>query len=129
MKTIALESLIAEAILMFCENLAELGCPMKEQPDMWFRNLSEQEQFEVGSKILDIGDRNAKHDEEFYKMHQEAKKKINKKTKKESNIGMEDALVDACYESSYDDVKADIDDGYLKLCKELGKKKNTKKKS
>jgi len=58
--TIAIESLVAETILSFCENLAELGCPIKSEPDMWFRYLSPEEQFEVAEKLLFITERDSK---------------------------------------------------------------------
>ena len=82
MKTIALESLAAFTILTFCENLAELGCPMKEEPDMWFRNLTDEEQINIGSKLLDIIERNEAYDKEYRKMHQDAKRKIEGKKRK-----------------------------------------------
>jgi len=63
MNTVALEDLVAETILSFCENLAELGCPSSvKDPDMWFRYLSPNEQVEVASKLLYIMERNAKND-------------------------------------------------------------------
>jgi len=63
MNTVALEDLVAETILSFCENLAELGCPSSvKDPDMWFRYLSPNEQIEVASKLLYIMERNAKMD-------------------------------------------------------------------
>lgn len=65
MKTVALEDLVAETILYFCENLAELGCPQKEKnPDMWFRYLSPKEQRKVAEKLIDIIERGAKRFEE-----------------------------------------------------------------
>ena len=60
MKTIALEELVAGTILDFCENAAELGCPRKEEVDMWFRYLSSEEQIKVASKLIDIVERDAK---------------------------------------------------------------------
>lgn len=61
MKTVALEGLVADVILGFCENLAELGCPKNEKnPDMWFRYLSPEEQLKVASKLMDIEVRDSK---------------------------------------------------------------------
>ena len=60
-KTIDLESLVAAVILHFCENAAELGCPKDvREVDMWFRYLSEPEMIKVGSKLLDIIERDHK---------------------------------------------------------------------
>lgn len=58
MKEVAIEDLITTTILTFCENLAELGCPREAEPDMWFRNLSDEEQYDISSKMLDIQERN-----------------------------------------------------------------------
>ena len=57
MKTIAMENLVADTILYFCENLAELGCPKDAEPDMWFRELSGEERYKVGEKLLEIIER------------------------------------------------------------------------
>lgn len=64
MKTVALEAITADAILWFCENAAELGCPKKKEVDMWYRYLSPKEQFKVAEKLLDIIDRDTKRFEE-----------------------------------------------------------------
>jgi hypothetical protein len=64
MKTIELEELVAGVILDFCENLAELGCPKKDEPDMWYRNLSWDEQKKVADKLMTIVERDAKRLEE-----------------------------------------------------------------
>jgi hypothetical protein len=53
-KTVAIEELVASTILWFCENLAELGCPIDAEPDMWYRELSSDKQVEVASKLIDI---------------------------------------------------------------------------
>ena len=75
MKSIKLESLMAETILRFCENLAELGCPKKEKnPDMWYRYLSPEEQEKVASHLIDIIQRDEKR-------FQEDKTKKTKKSK------------------------------------------------
>ena len=61
MKTVALEGILADAILWFCENLAELGCPKNEKnPDMWYRYLSEKERLKVADKLLSIVERDTK---------------------------------------------------------------------
>lgn len=38
-------------ILTFCENLAELGCPLNTEPDMWFRNMDNGQQLKIIKKI------------------------------------------------------------------------------
>jgi hypothetical protein len=76
MKTVELSELMAGTIEAFCENAAELGCPRKEEVDMWFRNLLPKEQCAVCDKLLDIMDR----DYEMYKEYKEPK--CSKKTDK-----------------------------------------------
>ena len=57
MKTVAVEDLVASTILTFCENAAELGCPRNRDVDMWFRELSDEDMFKVGDKLLRIQER------------------------------------------------------------------------
>jgi hypothetical protein len=57
MKTVAIEDLYIGTVLTFCENLAELGCPKEAEPDMWFRELSYEEQCKVADKMLEIEER------------------------------------------------------------------------
>jgi len=57
MKTVAIEDLMSDVILDFCENLAELGCPENQSPDMWFRYLSDNARRKVMDKLLDIIER------------------------------------------------------------------------
>ena len=57
MKTIALEDLMIECILTFCENAAELGCPRDKEVDMWFRYLSHKDARKVAEKMLEIIER------------------------------------------------------------------------
>ena len=59
MKTVTIEDLIISAILTFCENAAELGCPKDKEVDMWFRELPYEEQYKVADKMIDIEKRNA----------------------------------------------------------------------
>lgn len=54
MRTVAIEDLYIGTILTFCENLAELGCPKDAEPDMWFRELSYEEQHRVVEKMIEI---------------------------------------------------------------------------
>lgn len=54
MKTIAIEDIYIATILLFCENAAELGCPKDKEVDMWFRELSYEEQYNVVDKMLEI---------------------------------------------------------------------------
>jgi len=56
-KTVAVEDLVASTILTFCENAAELGCPRNRDVDMWFRELSDEDMFKVGDKLLRIQER------------------------------------------------------------------------
>jgi hypothetical protein len=64
MKTVALEDIVASTILTFCENAAELGCPRDRDVDMWFRELSEEDMFKVGDKLLRIQERDMSMNEE-----------------------------------------------------------------
>ena len=64
-KSVDLESLVAETILSFCENVAELGYrpvvgKVDDGCDMWFRERTEKEQFDIASKLLEIIKRNMK---------------------------------------------------------------------
>jgi hypothetical protein len=82
MKTVALEDLVTDTILSFCENAAELGCGKNEKEvDMWFRYLSPEQQRKVSEKLLDIMERNVKvakkESEKVCKeIHKETVKKI-----------------------------------------------------
>jgi len=58
MKTIAIEDMMVECILLFAENAAELGCPKDKEVDMWFRYLPYDDQVKVVDKMLDINKRN-----------------------------------------------------------------------
>lgn len=61
METIALEKLVANTILYFCENLAELGMPQNEKdPDMWYRYLSPKKQIKVADKLISIMERDVR---------------------------------------------------------------------
>jgi hypothetical protein len=64
MKEIAIEDLMADTILQFCENAAELGCPRDKEVDVWFREIEHPEQHKVCGKLLDIMERNRKKYEE-----------------------------------------------------------------
>jgi hypothetical protein len=57
MKVVAIENLIVKTILTFCENAAELGCPRDREVDMWFRELSSEDQNQVASKMMEIEER------------------------------------------------------------------------
>lgn len=91
MNTVAVEDLMSECIVSWCENLAELGCPRDQSPDMWFRYLSEEQRRVVMDKLLDIIERD-------YENHKAAKNdnpvypvccfcKINDKNIKTTNQG------------------------------------------
>ena len=62
MKTLAIEDLMIDVILTFCENAAELGCPRDQEVDMWFRYLPYEEQLKVVDKMLSIQERDTKED-------------------------------------------------------------------
>ena len=57
METVALEDLMADTILYFCENAAELGCPKDKDVDMWFREMTDKERYDVMSHMLTIQER------------------------------------------------------------------------
>lgn len=61
MKEIVLEGLVADVILQFCENAAELGCPRDKEVDMWFRELEPNDQLKVCDKLLYIMERPIEH--------------------------------------------------------------------
>jgi hypothetical protein len=54
MRTVAIEDIMADTIVSFCENAAQLGCPRNKDVDMWFRELSSEERYEVMSKLIEI---------------------------------------------------------------------------
>ena len=54
MITVAIEDIMADTIVSFCENSAQLGCPRDKDVDMWFRELSREERHEVMEKLIDI---------------------------------------------------------------------------
>jgi hypothetical protein len=54
MRTVAIEDIMADTIVSFCENAAQLGCPRNKDVDMWFRELSSEERYEVMGKLIDI---------------------------------------------------------------------------
>jgi hypothetical protein len=58
MKTIAIEDLILDCILSFCENAAELGCPKDKEIDMWIREMSDKKARKIMDKLLNIMERN-----------------------------------------------------------------------
>lgn len=60
MRTVAIEELMASTVEDFCANSAELGCPKDKDVDMWFRELSNEEQFDIMSKLIEIQDRDDK---------------------------------------------------------------------
>jgi len=60
MKTVALEGLMLDVIVSFCENAAELGCPLKKEVDMWIREMDIKKAHKVMEKLLDIMERDKK---------------------------------------------------------------------
>lgn len=67
MKTVTIQDIYVSTILLFCENLAELGYRPKDRndsPDMWFRYLSPSKQRKVAAKLIKIEERDIKR---FYK--------------------------------------------------------------
>jgi len=71
MKIVAIEDLIVKTILTFCENAAELGCPRDREVDMWFRELSSEDQYKVASKMMEIEERYAKLEAKEDKMNKD----------------------------------------------------------
>lgn len=55
--SIALEDLMLDVIVSFCENAAELGCPRNKEVDMWIREMDAKKAFKVMGKLLDIMDK------------------------------------------------------------------------
>jgi len=64
MKEIALESLMADTILFFCEHAVELGCPMNQKLDIWFRNRTDEEREDLMDRLLEIQEQVSKENEE-----------------------------------------------------------------
>ena len=56
-KTVALEGLMLDVIISFCENCAELGCPREKSVDMWIREMEIKKAHKVMEKLLDIMER------------------------------------------------------------------------
>ena len=56
-KTVALEGLMLDVIVSFCENAAELGCPQEKSVDMWIREMEIKKAHKVMEKLLDIMER------------------------------------------------------------------------
>ena len=57
MKTVAVEDLMLDVIISFCENAAELGCPQKKEVDMWIREMPPKNAQKVMEKLLEIMER------------------------------------------------------------------------
>lgn len=90
MKTVALEGLMADVIVMWCENLAELGCPRNAEPDMWFREMTDEQRVKVAEKLLDIIERN-------YLPKKEKKNKLKENCKKCAYMDVVDGEYYKCY--------------------------------
>ncbi len=60
MKTIAVEDLMLEVIIAFCENAAELGCPKDKEVDMWIRELPYKKARKVMDKLVNLLDKDGK---------------------------------------------------------------------
>ena len=54
MKTVALEDLVLSNLVVFCENIRELGCPADKKVEEWFLGLSLDEGQVLADKLLDI---------------------------------------------------------------------------
>lgn len=50
-KKVETEDIMLWAIINFCENAAELGCPRNEEVDMWIRNLADRD-FNAARKVM-----------------------------------------------------------------------------
>lgn len=56
-KTIAIEDIMLNCIISFCENAAELGCPRDKEVDMWIREMPRKKALNVMDKLLTIMER------------------------------------------------------------------------
>jgi len=68
MNTVALEDMTTLVIMTFCENLAELGHRESGECDLWYRNLTDEQRYEISEKLLDI----IRRDMDMYKESEEA---------------------------------------------------------
>ena len=75
MKTVALEGLMLDVIVSFCENAAELGCPKNQEVDMWIREMEIKKALKVMEKLLDIMERNDSLSKDLEKVKQNKRKK------------------------------------------------------
>ena len=64
MKSVALEDLMLDIIVSFCENAAELGAPKTSEVDMWIRNLPYKKSRKVMEKLLNIMERKDKQNKD-----------------------------------------------------------------
>jgi len=60
--TVALEDLITYTLVLFMENLDELGYKQdnKDTINTWFLNLKEEDMYKISEKLLKIEERNNK---------------------------------------------------------------------
>ena len=99
MKTVAIEDLMIGCILTFVENAAELGCPRDKEVDMWFRYLSNEEQYNVVEKMMKIEERNVEMNKE------EADDKIVMMHEIELNLAED--VIDGLCQFALDNIKND----------------------
>ena len=120
MKTVAIEDLMVECVLTFCENAAELGCPKDQEVDMWFRYLSYEDAYKVAEKMLEIGERNKKLNEDDKIMK---KDKIIKMVEIELELDNDiiDKIIAYALEKIKSDNKALINYGVNLLLEEVAK--------
>ena len=124
MKIIALEDIMADTIVSFYENAAELGCPRDDEVDMWFRNLTDEERSDIMSKLLNIQDR----DEQI---KQEDKQEDDSKdiVMKEITLDLDDDIVEGVIEFArskiVNDKQALINYGVNLILKEIVDKNGT----
>lgn len=95
MKTVAVEDLVASTILTFCENAAELGCPKNRDVDMWFRELSEEDMFKVGDKLLRIQERDMlMYEDEYEDEYKDIPNNLDNSDDSDEHITIDDDIVD-----------------------------------
>mgnify|MGYP001010111338 CR=1 FL=1 len=53
-KTIAIEELTGTVIRLFCEYADDLGCPKDKHIDEWVKEMSKEEIYDLGGKLVDM---------------------------------------------------------------------------
>jgi len=105
MKTVAIEDLMIECILTFCENAAELGCPRNEDVDMWFRELPYDDQYKAVEKMMEIEERHRKMNEEEIEDKEDKEDKIVQMV--EIELDLDEKVIDGLIEYALKNIKND----------------------